>query len=99
MEKYYNNDNIFPKSNGNWCWVYILKSLKDSRLYIGCCSDLQLRFQQHNEGKVSSTEYRRPFVLIYYEAYKSKEIAFEREKLLKHSDKAYTALKKRLWLL
>jgi len=79
-------------------YVYVLKSLKDSKLYIGCCSNLRLRLKQHNEGKVDSTKHRRPLVLIYYEAYTNKEIAFEREKLLKHSGKAYTALKKRLRL-
>ncbi|MEK7555616.1 MAG: GIY-YIG nuclease family protein [Patescibacteria group bacterium] len=79
-------------------YVYILKSLKDSKLYIGCCSNLRLRFRQHNDGEVVSTKHRRPFVLIYYEAYKNKEVAFGREKLLKHSGKAYTALKKRLLL-
>lgn len=78
-------------------YVYVLKSKKDGKLYIGFTSDLRLRFQEHNNGKVKSTCYRRPLELIYYEAYKDEGIAKRREKQLK-SGKAHIALKKRLIL-
>lgn len=44
--------------------VYILKSLKDGNFYIGKTNDLQRRLREHNGGFVSSTEARRPFVVL-----------------------------------
>ena len=78
-------------------YVYVLKSKKDGKLYIGFTENLLKRFQEHTNGLVNCTKYRRPLELIYYEAYKTKEIARKREKQLK-SGKAHIALKKRLGL-
>jgi len=66
-------------------YVYILKSKTDTnkKLYIGCTNDLRKRIVMHNEGKIYSTSKRTPFGLIYYEAYKNKEDAFNREMYLK----------------
>jgi len=44
---------------------------------------LDLRFEQHQKGRVESTKNRRPFKLIYYEACLIKEDAIKREKYLK----------------
>lgn len=76
-------------------YVYVLKSKKDGKFYIGFTHNLKVRFQDHAKGKVRSTFYRRPLELIYYEAYKDEEIAKKREYQLK-SGKARTALLKRL---
>ena len=78
-------------------YVYVLKSEKDNRLYIGSTSNLSKRLKEHNDGKVESTRYRRPLELIFYEAYKDEEIARKREKLLKRG-KAHMELRKRLGL-
>lgn len=64
-------------------YVYILKSDKDQKLYTGRTSDLKLRFRQHAEGLVKSTANRRPFKLIFYEAYFSEKDAINRELFLK----------------
>ena len=64
-------------------YVYILLSLKDGKIYIGCTYDLKKRFNLHNLGKVYSTRHRRPFKLIHYEAYLNKHDAFNREQWLK----------------
>ncbi|MBU4339275.1 GIY-YIG nuclease family protein [Candidatus Parcubacteria bacterium] len=77
-------------------YVYILKSKKDSKLYIGYTNNLQRRIKEHNEGKVKSTNYRRPLVLVYYEAYKAEEDAKTREEQLKHFGKAYSQLKRKI---
>lgn len=77
-------------------YVYILKSLKDEKLYIGCTSDLRKRFTEHNRGKNLSTKNRRPFELIYYEAYKNEDDAWQREKSFKNSGSVYTGLVKRI---
>ena len=64
-------------------YVYILKSDKDGKLYIGYSNNLQKRFKEHNLGLVESTKSRMPLHLIYYEAYTSKEDATKREHNLK----------------
>jgi putative endonuclease len=64
-------------------YLYVLESKKDSRMYTGYTSDLKSRLEQHNSGKVISTQYRRPFKIIYYEACLTKEDALHREKYLK----------------
>ena len=51
--------------------------------YIGYTDDLIKRLKLHNSGKVLSTQYRKPFDLIYYEASINKEDALRREKYLK----------------
>ncbi|MCK4810311.1 MAG: GIY-YIG nuclease family protein [Candidatus Omnitrophica bacterium] len=65
-------------------------------IYIGCTSNLSKRLQEHKEGKNYSTKKLLPVELIYFEAYKSKEDAFEREKRLKYYSSALRNLKLRL---
>lgn len=38
-------------------YLYILKSLKDSKLYIGQTSDLRKRLAEHNTGQNKSTKH------------------------------------------
>ena len=64
-------------------YVYVLKSLADSGLYIGCTRDLENRMRSHANGGVESTRKRLPVELIYYEACNHKDDAFRREKYLK----------------
>lgn len=77
-------------------YVYILLSLRDSNIYTGFTSDLKRRYQQHQDGKVSSTKNRQPLKLIYYEAYLSESDARKREIYLKAGGKAKSELKLRL---
>lgn len=64
-------------------YVYVLKSKKDGKLYIGFTEDLKKRFKEHNQGLVESTKPRRPLNLIFYEVFESKQDAVYREKFLK----------------
>jgi len=73
-------------------YVYILKSKKDNNLYIGYSTNLKKRFSEHQKGLVTSTRPRRPFELIFYEAYKSSKDAKRREMYFKTS-KGKTSLK------
>ena len=73
-------------------YVYILKSSKDNKLYIGYSTNLKKRFSEHQKGLVISTKPRRPFELIFYEAYKSSKDAKRREIYFKTS-KGKTSLK------
>ena len=77
-------------------YVYVLKSGKDCKYYIGSSGDLKRRKEEHDRGLVASTRHRRPFDLLYYEAYPTKELAEERERNLKQFGSAYGALLKRL---
>lgn len=64
-------------------YTYVLKSLKDDKMYTGYTKNLKLRFEQHNKGLVNSTKDRRPFALMYYEACLNQHSATHREKYLK----------------
>lgn len=64
-------------------YVYALKSLINSDIYIGFSDDLRQRFGDHNKGKVKSTKAYRPWKLVYYEAYLNESDARKREKQLK----------------
>jgi putative endonuclease len=77
-------------------YVYVLKSTKDERLYIGQTNDLRRRLSEHNLGKVRSTKARTPFQLRYYEAFHKEEDARKREFSLKKDGKALGQLKRRI---
>ncbi|MDO8529443.1 MAG: GIY-YIG nuclease family protein [bacterium] len=77
-------------------YVYILKSKIDGDCYIGSTNNLRSRLKKHNSGEVFSTRNRKPFDLIYYEAYKSEKDARKREHNLKLRSRAYAQLKKRI---
>jgi putative endonuclease len=64
-------------------YVYVLKSLVDGGLYIGCTRNLENRVRSHVNGAVESTRKRLPLELIYYEACNHRDDAFRREKYLK----------------
>jgi len=74
-------------------YVYILKSLKDGRYYVGSKSDLNSRIEYHNSGKQRSTKSRIPFILAYSEEFEEKAIGLKREKQIK-SYKGGIAFKK-----
>ena len=76
-------------------YVYVLKSEKDGKLYIGCTSDIQNRIEYHDAGKVFSTRNRRPFVLIFKEEYRDKYEAYNKEKYYKTA-KGKRELKKKI---
>ena len=64
-------------------FLYVLKSLKDGKRYIGSTNNLERRFREHNQGKVSSTKYRTPFVVLYKEIFEKESDARLREAYFK----------------
>lgn len=74
-------------------WVYVLKSLKDQRNYIGHTNNLNRRLREHNGGMVESTKHRLPFVLIHKEGNLNQQEAVEKEKFFK-THRGYNFLKK-----
>jgi len=42
-------------------YVYVLRSLKDKKLYTGHTNNLSERIEEYNKGLAKSTKNRRPF--------------------------------------
>lgn len=76
-------------------YVYILKSIKDESLYIGYTADLKRRFKEHNAGLSLSTKNKRPYRLVFYEAFIDRIDAKHREVYLK-SGWGFRSIKKLL---
>ncbi len=67
-------------------YMYILRK-GDDKIYIGYTNDLKRRIREHKDKNPE---------LIYYEAYKNKLDAQDRERKLKQRGKAISFLKKRI---
>ena len=59
--------------------VYIIKSLKSKRYYIGHTNNINDRLKRHNSRRVKSTKPYLPWELIYSEKYKTRLEAYKRE--------------------
>ncbi|MBT5808185.1 GIY-YIG nuclease family protein [Candidatus Uhrbacteria bacterium] len=78
-------------------YFYILQSQKDlDYFYKGSTGDLKRRLNQHNKGEVDSTRPRKPWKLVYYEAYVSEKVARLREKSVKQSGSVSVPLLRRI---
>jgi len=64
-------------------YVYVLKSLKDGKYYIGQTEDIENRLSQHNKDRVRSTKNRTPFTLVRVEQFATRGEAKVRENYLK----------------
>jgi putative endonuclease len=64
-------------------FVYILRSQKDGRYYVGSTQDPSERLQRHNEGRSKYTKAKRPWDLIYFEEYPDRSSAVRREDEIK----------------
>jgi len=63
--------------------VYILKSLKNGRFYVGQTQDINDRIKRHNSGNVKSTKYYIPWEIVYLENLQTRSEACKREKQIK----------------
>ena len=77
-------------------YVYVIKSKKFDNLYVGSTDNLRERIIKHNKGLVKSTRKHKPYMLIYYEAYKAESDARRSEKMLKYRGQARNQLKLRI---
>jgi putative endonuclease len=64
-------------------FVYVLKSEIDGRLYKGQTSDIDKRLNEHNSGKTKSTKGYKPWKLVYFETFETRDEAVLREKYFK----------------
>ncbi len=67
-------------------FLYILKSHKDDKLYVGVTDGkIEDRLARHNGGKVRSTKSRRPFSLVFSEQFENLSEARKLEWQLKNT--------------
>lgn len=64
-------------------FVYVLKSLRNGRFYIGQTNNLTRRYEQHQSGKVVATRYHRPYKLVFHEVVTTRTDAVSRELFFK----------------
>ena len=50
-------------------YVYILKSVKTEKYYIGCTFDYNKRLKEHNSGFSASTKSMRPWKIMFTQTY------------------------------
>lgn len=78
-------------------YFYVLQSERDpDYFYKGSTNDLRRRFMQHNQGEVPSSALRKPYRLVYYEAYVYEFAARMRESSVKKSGSVSTPLMQRI---
>lgn len=77
-------------------YVYVLRSTVEGSLYFGYTDDLRRRFAEHNRGLNQSTKAKRPWILVYYEAYRSRADAKYREGQIKRFAQATSQLRRRI---
>ena len=65
-------------------YVYVIKSLKNERLYVGSTNDIKRRLKEHNDGVGGKyTKDNRPFKWVFYEAFLNKKDAMKDELFFK----------------
>lgn len=52
-------------------FVYILKSEKNGRYYVGSTNNLARRLDEHNIGKVIATKYLLPLQLMFFQRFEN----------------------------
>ena len=77
-------------------YVYVIKSNLKDFMYVGYTSNLVRRLKSHNNGLSRSTKKYAPYILVYYEAYRSSADARDRERKLKHHGAVIGHLKRRI---
>lgn len=63
--------------------VYILYSKSFNRYYVGYTNNLERRISEHNRKKGKFTDAGIPWELVYYENFKTKKEAMDRERCIK----------------
>lgn len=65
-------------------YVYVLKSLRNGKRYVGYTSKLpEDRLNEHNAGTNKHTKINGPFEVVYKEEFSNKSLAIRRERFLK----------------
>ena len=63
--------------------VYVLRSEKTGRRYVGSCENLDDRLRHHNAGESKATKHGVPWILIHRESFPTRAEAVTRERYYK----------------
>ena len=89
------SDQIIDAVDQKKGYVYLLRSQKDKKFYLGWTTDVNRRLEEHNKGINLSTKSRIPYELIYFETLSSIELAKQRERVLKKNPNMYFYFKRK----
>jgi putative endonuclease len=64
-------------------YVYVLKSAKTDRRYVGSCENLDDRLRRHNAGESKATKHGIPWVLLHAEECATRSAAMMKERYYK----------------
>ena len=66
-------------------YFYILRSLKNGKLYLGSTPDLKTRVKSHNNGENKATKPNVPYELIFYSGFTNEKDTINCERYFKTS--------------
>jgi putative endonuclease len=66
-------------------FAYVIKSINHNFYYKGHCENLEKRLTEHNSGMTKSIRPYIPFQIIYFQEFKTREEAINKEKYFKTS--------------
>ncbi len=72
-----------PQYNLKMFFVYILRSQKDSSMYVGVTENVKKRLAEHNCGTSRYSKTKQPYIMIWYCAFIDKAKALDFEKYIK----------------
>ena|SRR3990172_10118338 len=64
-------------------YIYVLYSIKYKGTYVGQTNNIEERLKRHNRGLVASTKSHKPWLLIYFEKFRTRSEAMSMERWLK----------------
>ena len=64
-------------------YVYVLKSQKTGRTYVGSCEDLRDRLRRHNAAECKATKHGIPWVVVHSEGFSTRSEAMAKERYFK----------------
>ena len=64
-------------------FLYIIQSILDGSFYVGVTDDPPWRLFRHNDGWSRSTKAKRPWKIVYLEAFSTKTETLRREREIK----------------
>ena len=77
--------------------VYVIQHSVSKDIYIGVTGNLKRRIEEHNANKNFSTKRKQgKWIIVYAEAYRNKNDAYQREFRLKQRGRAKQELLKRI---
>ena len=63
--------------------VFVLRSEKTGRFYVGSAADVEKRLQRHNRGDAKSTRHGVPWAVLHTESFVTRSEALHRERYYK----------------